>query len=96
MPVLSAAAEAHQERDHGTYQKHDEQNFRDTGGAGCDPAEPEDGGDQRDDEEDNGIVKHDRTYGYGRSGAACGKQYRRRDAAGQSVGSDTRCRTRLT
>src|SRR6201995_2398592 len=96
MPVLGAAAEAQQEREDGAYQKHDEEDFRDAGGTGCDPAEPEYGGDQRDDKKDDGIMKHDRTWCYGRSSSACGRQYRLWRAAAQSVGSDTPCRTRLT
>src|SRR5258708_4457978 len=58
---LGAATDAHQETDQCADEKHHEQYFRDTGRTGRDAAKTEESGNQRDDEEDHGIVKHDRT-----------------------------------
>jgi hypothetical protein len=90
-----AAAETHQESDHGPDQKHDEEYLRDAGSAGCDSAKSEDGGDQRDDEEDDGIVKHDHTWIW-HTVLACGSQYSVIDSAAQSDAGVIGCRTRLT
>ena len=60
---LGAPAYAHEQTDHGTDQEHDEQYFRDAGGTDGNTAEAKKGGNQSDDEEDDGIVKHDRTSG---------------------------------
>ncbi len=58
---LDPAAHAHQESDDCADQEDDEQYFRDAGGADGDAAKAENGGNQRDDKEDNGIMKHGRT-----------------------------------
>jgi hypothetical protein len=63
--ALSAATHAHQETDDGADQKNDEKYFRDTGSANRDSAKAEHRGNQGDDEEDYGIVKHDPTSGCG-------------------------------
>jgi hypothetical protein len=61
--VSGAPADAHQQTDHGAYQEHDEQYFGDAGGTDCNTAETEEGGNQGNDEEDYGVVKHDGTSG---------------------------------
>jgi hypothetical protein len=60
--VLDAASQTHQEAHHSTDQKHDEQYFRDSGSADGDSAETKKGSNQRNDEENDGIVKHECTY----------------------------------
>jgi len=95
MAPSGAAAETYQETDHGSDQKHDEEYFRDAGRAGGNSAEAEDGGDQRDDEKDDGIVKHDRTREW-HSVAACVGQYCAGDPTAQSDARAFACRTRLT
>ena len=61
--MSGAPAYAHEQTDHGTDQEHDEQYFRDARGTDCNTAEAEKGGNQSNDEEDDGIVKNDRTSG---------------------------------
>jgi len=83
--ALDAAAQAHQETDDCADQKYDEEYFRDAGGADRDSAEAEDGCNQRDDEKDNGIVKHDgllliwQCFGHREQAVSC---ERRGDAVG--------------
>jgi hypothetical protein len=62
MRTSDAAAETHQETDHGADEKNDKQYLGDTSGTDCNSAKPEDGGNECDDEEDYGIVKHDDTF----------------------------------
>jgi hypothetical protein len=59
--ALDPTAQAHQESNHRADQKHDEKDFRDAGCADSDSTEAEKRGNQCDNEENNGIVKHVRT-----------------------------------
>src|ERR1700733_11518960 len=61
LAASGAAADAHQKRDQSADQKKDEQYFRYPGGAGGNSTEAEYGSYQGNDEEDDGIMKHDRT-----------------------------------
>jgi hypothetical protein len=61
---LSPTAQAHQKRDYGADQEHDEEYLRDAGSADRDSTKAEECGNQRNDEEDDGIVKHVRTSSY--------------------------------
>ncbi len=59
LPIkLNASAEAHEEGHNGTDQEDDKQDLRDTGGTYRNPAKPEEGGDERDNQEYDGIMKH--------------------------------------
>jgi hypothetical protein len=60
--ALYAPAHAHQEAYDGPDQEHDEQHFRDAGGAHGDPTESEEGRNQRDNKKYDCIVKHEHTY----------------------------------
>jgi hypothetical protein len=60
--ALSAATHAHQETDNGADQENNEEYFRDPGSANRDSTKAEHGGNQSDDEEDYGIVKHDQSH----------------------------------
>ena len=66
MAALDAAAHTHQEGNHRADQENDEKYFRDAGGADRDSTESKNCGNQGNDEEDSGIMKHDRT--------SCGEQ----------------------
>src|ERR1700678_3409186 len=55
---LRAAAETYQDAHERAHQEHDEQNFRDAGGPRRNSTEAEERGDERDDEENHGIMKH--------------------------------------
>jgi hypothetical protein len=66
-----AAADAHQKTDQSPDQKDDEQYFRYPGGAGGNATEAEYGSYQGNDEEDDGIMKHDRTSCGGAAYFAC-------------------------
>jgi hypothetical protein len=61
LAASGAAADAHQKSDQSADQKNDEQYFRYPGGAGGNSTEAEYGSYQGNDEEDDGIMKHDRT-----------------------------------
>jgi hypothetical protein len=61
LAASGAATDAHQKTDQRADQKNDEQYFRYAGGAGGDATEAEYGSHQGNDEEDNGIMEHDRT-----------------------------------
>jgi hypothetical protein len=56
--ALDPTAQAHQESNHGADQKHYEKNFRDAGCADSDTTEAKERGNQRDNEKNDGIVKH--------------------------------------
>jgi hypothetical protein len=66
-----AAADAHQKTDQSADEKNDEQYFRYPGGAGGNATEAEYGSHQGNDEEDDGIMKHDRTSCGGAAYFAC-------------------------
>jgi hypothetical protein len=66
--LLNPRPSVHQERHDRSYEEHDEQNFRDAGSAGGDPAKAEHSRNQRNHQKHDGIMKHDNSflwpYGY--------------------------------
>jgi hypothetical protein len=65
LAASGAATDAHQKTDQSADQKNDEQYFRYPGGAGGNSTEAEYGSHQGNDEENDGIMKHDGTSGGG-------------------------------
>jgi hypothetical protein len=49
-----------EERDHGKYEKHQEQDLGDACSLSCDATEAEDGSDDRNNKKTYGLVQHDR------------------------------------
>jgi hypothetical protein len=83
--ALDPTAQAHQESNHRAYQKHDEKNFRNAGCADSDTTEAKECGNQRDNEKNDGIVKHVDTSSDLEQQPADGGKYRENKSLLQSV-----------
>jgi hypothetical protein len=67
-PLLDAAAAVHQQRDDRSDQEHHEQYLCDACGAGGDPAEAENSGNEGNDEKYDGIMQHEKIPLFGSVG----------------------------